>query len=532
MSQGTHQSGLSADEVNLVNGWNRGHGDKVSPCPASSHLNFGEIRLDLLLDIEKRIGEPLLAFTDLLFVVDENGAILDCRFGDPSAYSDLVDQFRDRMVFEFLTSEAGTRLNDFFANRRVGAGSVSFEFPLVMTGGEHWFDARLVRSSDSKYILSARDITKYKRTEDRMKRQLNRLSALRSIDFAIASGLDLNLLLSILLDRVIETLHVDAAAVLLLDTKLNELRFAAGKGFHTNILQHTHLKTGQGYAGKVALERRIINIADLARNKTEFERSPLFPSEKFIVYYGVPLIAKGRVLGVLEIFHRSHLHPDEDWLDFLNIIAGQTAIAIDSAMMFKELQRSNFELSLAYNATIDAWSRTLDLRDRDTEGHTRRVTDITVRFATIAGVTDSELVHIRRGATLHDIGKVAIPDEILFKPGPLDQDEWETMRKHPRYAVDLLTPIKYLEHSIEIPHWHHEKWDGTGYPDRLGGEEIPLSARLFALADVYDALTSDRPYRRAWQKQDALHYIENQAGRHFDPKLVPEFLNLVGANSF
>lgn len=532
MSRHTHQPDLPADEVNVMTRRNWGHGDTVSPCSASVGFNFGENRLDLLLDIEQRIGEPLLAFTDLLFVVDEKGAILDCRPGDPSMYSDSCEQFRDRMMHDFLTSEAVTKLNDYLSRRRSGTKTVSFEFPLEMEGGKHWFDARLVRSSGSKYILSARDITKYKRTEDRMKRQLHRLSALRSIDFAIASGLDLNLLLSILLDRVIETLHVDAAAVLLLDTKLNELRFAAGKGFHTNILQHTHLKTGQGYAGKVALERRVINIADLTKNKTEFERSPLFPSEKFIVYYGVPLIAKGRVLGVLEIFHRSRLQPDEDWLDFLNIIAGQTAIAIDSAMMFKELQRSNFELSLAYNATIDAWSRTLDLRDRDTEGHTRRVTDITVRFAAIAGVNDSELIHIRRGATLHDIGKVAIPDEILFKPGPLDQDEWETMRQHPRYAVDLLSPIKYLEHAIEIPHWHHEKWDGTGYPDRLGGEEIPYSARLFALADVYDALTSDRPYRKAWQKQDALQYIESQTGRHFDPRLVPEFLNLVSANGF
>jgi HD-GYP domain-containing protein (c-di-GMP phosphodiesterase class II) len=365
-----------------------------------------------------------------------------------------------------------------------------------------------------------------------MKRQLHRLSALRSIDYAIASGLDLELLLSILLDRVIETLHVDAVAVLLLDEKLNELRFASGRGFYTNILQHTHLKPGQGYAGRVALDRRVINIPDLTKDRTEFERSPLFPNENFIVYYGVPLIAKGRVLGVLEIFHREPLHPDEDWLDFLNIIAGQTAIAIDSAMMFKELQKTNFELGLAYNATIDAWSRTLDLRDSDTEGHTRRVTDTTIRLATIVGVPEPDLVHIRRGATLHDIGKVGIPDEILFKPGPLDQKEWEIMRQHPKYAVELLSPIKYLEHAMEIPHWHHEKWDGTGYPDRLDGEEIPLSARLFSMVDVFDALTSDRPYRKAWPKKDAIHYIETQSGTHFDPRFVPEFVHLVSGNGF
>jgi HD-GYP domain-containing protein (c-di-GMP phosphodiesterase class II) len=335
------------------------------------------------------------------------------------------------------------------------------------------------------------------------------------------------LLLSVLLDRVIETLHVDAAAVLLLDSEMNSLKFGSGKGFHTNFLQRTRLKPGQGYAGRVVLERRMISIPDLTKTATEFDRSPIFPGERFVAYYGVPLVAKGRVLGVLEIFHRSHLHSDEDWVDFLNIISGQTAIAIDSAMMFKGLQKSNFELSLAYNATIDAWSRTLELRDREAEGHTRRVTDLTVRFAALTGVRDSDLVHLRRGATLHDIGNVAIPDHILFKPGPLSLEEWEVMRQHPKYAVDLLSPIKYLEQAIEIPRWHHERWDGTGYPDRLGGEEIPYSARMFALVDVYDSLTSDRPYRKAWSKQDTVQHIENQSGKHFDPNLVPEFLNMV-----
>ena len=487
--------------------------------------------MDLLLDIEQKVGEPLLAFADLLLVLDGQGEILGCRFSDSSIYPVSSDQFQNKSIQKILSSEAVDKLNTLISGHRSGIKNTSIEIPLVIDGHEFWFDARFVKSSDSRFILSARDITKYKQTEQRMKRQLHRLSVLRSIDFAIASGLELNLLLSILLDRVLETLHVDAAAVLLLDSKLNELKFASGRGFHTNILQHTRLRTGQGYAGRVALERRIINIADLTKNRTEFERSPLFPSEKFVVYYGVPLIAKGRVLGVLEIFHRSPLRPDEDWLEFLNIISGQTAIAIDSAIMFKELQKSNFELNLAYNATIDAWSRTLDLRDRDTEGHTRRVTDITLKFATIAGIKDTDMIHIRRGATLHDIGKVAIPDDILFKPGPLDQGEWETMRRHPKYAVDLLSPIKYLEHAMEIPHWHHEKWDGTGYPDRIGGEEIPISARLFALVDVYDALISDRPYRKAWSKQDTMQYIESQSGSHFDPRLVPEFLNMVGISN-
>ena len=477
---------------------------------------------------EQKFGEHLQAFADLLLMTDDNGSVLECNFGDPSVPFDSCEQMRFRQLQDILPDGTGRELDYFISQARKNGRSASFEFPLIIGAREFWFDGCFVPSSNSNVILSARNITKYKQTEVRMQRQFDRLSALRSIDLAIASGLDLNLLLSILLDRVIETMHVDAAAVLLLDSEINTLKFGAGKGFHTNILQHTYLKPGQGYAGRAVLERRMINIPDLTKTATEFDRSPLFASERFVVYYGVPLVAKGRVLGVLEIFHRSHLRPDEDWLDFLNIISGQTAIAVDSAEMYKELQKSNFELSLAYNATIDAWSRTLDLRDKDTEGHTRRVTDLTVRFAAVAGIRDTDLIHIRRGATLHDIGKVAIPDHILFKPGPLSLEEWETMRQHPKYAVDLLSPIKYLEHAMEIPHWHHERWDGTGYPDQLGGEEIPRSARMFALADVYDALTSDRPYRSAWTKQDTIQYIENQAGKQFDPHLVPEFLNMVG----
>jgi putative nucleotidyltransferase with HDIG domain len=271
----------------------------------------------------------------------------------------------------------------------------------------------------------------------------------------------------------------------------------------------------------------MLNIPDLRKDMAEFNRSPLFLKEDFIVYYGMPLMAKGRVLGVLEIFHRSPLDPDVDWLSFLGMMSGQAAIAIDSAVMFNDLQRSNIELNLAYDATIEGLSQALDLRDKETKEHTLRVTDITVKLAARFGVGESDLVHIRRGAILHDIGKVALPDQILFKPGPLLEEEWKVMRRHPEIAVELLSPVSYLAPALKIPHWHHEKWDGSGYPDGLQGEQIPFPARLFALADVYDALISNRPYRSAWSRQDAIRYIESQSGIHFDPKIVPEFLRLV-----
>jgi len=486
-----------------------------------------ENRLTFLSETEPKLGAILQAIADLVFVLDGDGSILDCKFGDPILESNSGDSFRNKKIQDILSADVADSIKRDLPVVQQNGKIIPFEFLLVLSGQDHWYDARLAPFSPSQTLLFARDITKHKKTETRIQQQLHKLSALRSIDLAIASGLDLNLLLSMLLDQVTGLLRVDAASILLLDAETNMLNFSSGRGFRTNMLQYTRLKLGEGCAGRVALERRMINIPDLSQNEMDFGRSPLFPQERFVVYYGLPLMAKGRLLGVLEIFHRSALSPDADWLDFLNMISGQAAIAIDNAMMFKELQKSNVELGLAYNATIDGWSRTLDLRDRETEGHTRRVTELTVQLALALGVDKNDILHIRRGSILHDIGKVAIPDQILFKPGPLSEEEWEIMRRHPNIAVDLLTPIHYLQPALEIPHWHHEHWDGTGYPDRLHGDHIPFSARIFALADVFDALTSDRPYRNAWPKQDAIQYIEEQSGGHFDPQLVPEFLNLV-----
>ena len=470
--------------------------------------------------------DSLQAFSDLNLVIDEKGVVLDYKPGH-------------FLAPRFSTPIQGTKLQDVLTPASVEAfkqalqsvqktGSAQgFECKLSIVDREPWFDARLVPISDSRLLFVARDVTKCRETEHRMAQQMKQLSVLRSIDLAIASGLDLNLLLAMLVDQVVEMLQIDAVSILLQNSRSRLLEFTAGKGFRSPSLQYTHLRLGEGCAGRVAVERKMLNIANLKENRMEFGRSPFFQLEDFIAYYGVPLIAKGRVLGVLEIFHRSALQPDADWLNFLNMISGQAAIAIDNAMLFRELQRSNAELSLAYDATIEGLTRALDLRDKETEEHTRRVSDITVDLAIRLGTEDADLIHVRRGAILHDIGKVAIPDRILFKPGPLTEEEWKIMRQHPRIAVDLLSSVSYLTPALVIPHWHHEKWDGSGYPDRLHGKEIPFSARLFALVDVYDALTSNRSYRSAWSKDESLRYIEGQSGRHFDPALVPEFINYI-----
>lgn len=384
------------------------------------------------------------------------------------------------------------------------------------------------QSSEGLRVLALiNDTTERKKAEAKIQTHLGRLSALRTIDLVITSSFDLRVTLEIILQQVIMQLGVDAAAIWLFNETSKQLVFSAGHGFRGSGINHLRLRLGEDYAGRVALERRLLYVPDLSRVEHRLTQAEPIDGEEFVSFYAVPLIAKEKVKGVLEIFHRSLLDPDLEWLDFFQTLAGQTAIAVDNAELFNNLQRSNSELILSYDATIEGWSRALDLRDKETEGHTLRVTELTVMLAREFGFTEDELMHIRRGALLHDIGKMGVPDHILLKPELLTEEEQICMQKHPQYAYDLLKPIAFLQRALDIPYCHHEKWDGTGYPRGLKGEEIPVAARLFAIVDIWDALTSDRPYRPAWSRREALTYIREQSGYHFDPLVVDLFFKVI-----
>jgi HD-GYP domain-containing protein (c-di-GMP phosphodiesterase class II) len=358
-------------------------------------------------------------------------------------------------------------------------------------------------------------------------RRLERLQSLRAVDRAITGSLNLQLTLNVLLEQVVSRLAVDAANVLLVQDSQQVLEPGASRGFRVGSLRQMQLRAGEGHAGRAVCDRRTVSVADLRLNPGDSTRSRLLAGDGFVSYHAVPLVAKGHVKGVLEVFHRSALDPEPEWSEYLETLANQAAIAIDNAALFDELQRSNAELTLAYDTTLEGWAQALDLRDEETEGHTRRVTELTVSLAKYLGIKYDELVHIRRGALLHDIGKMGIPDGILLKPAALSPDEWAIIRKHPEYAHDMLAPIAYLHRALDIPYCHHEKWDGTGYPRGLKGEQIPLAARIFAVVDVWDALGSDRPYRPAWPLAQVREYIRSQAGCHFDPKIVAAFLQMI-----
>jgi HD-GYP domain-containing protein (c-di-GMP phosphodiesterase class II) len=242
---------------------------------------------------------------------------------------------------------------------------------------------------------------------------------------------------------------------------------------------------------------------------------------------GIPLIAHGEIIGYITLDSLQVHAFDQNSAALAQTFALHAAAAINNIQLFENLQHSNQELSLAYDTTLAGWAKALELRDKETHGHTNRVTDLTMELAQFIGISKADMVHLRRGVLLHDIGKMGVPDEILHKEGPLNDKEWIEMRKHPQYAFDLLYPISFLRPSLDIPYSHHEWWDGSGYPQKLKGEEIPLAARIFAVVDVWDALLSDRPYRKAWNKTKVAKYLRDQAGTHFDPNVVEIFLKMI-----
>ncbi len=367
---------------------------------------------------------------------------------------------------------------------------------------------------------------------EQTRRRLQRIESLRYIDRTIAGTFDQKILSKTIIREVIQQLGVHAAGIWLYHPELHELHFFHGEGFQSLTVSQGAIRLGRDLLGEALLKQQTISIQEAdAAQQAILQR--LFPGDTFQAACIVPMIAQVDRIGVLAVFHR-YPKPflagdmeEEEWVAFLETMAGQASMTIQSVHLFLETQRMATDVVLAYDATIEGWSRALEFRDYETHGHTQRVMYLTLRLAEELGVPSKQWPHIRRGVLLHDMGKLAIPDDILRKPGPLTPQEWEIMRRHPQIAYEMLQDIDFLKPALEIPYYHHEKWDGSGYPRGLKGEQIPLEARIFAVVDVWDALTNDRPYRKAITPQEALEYIRSQAGTHFDPKVVEAFEKVI-----
>ncbi len=464
------------------------------------------------------------SITDLVSIHDRNNRIIRLN----RAFSDFVGRPASELIgkhcYEVLHDLKGPIKNCPHA-RALETKSTAVEEVYNPRNDAHWlvtcspFYDEQGNLTGSVHIV--KDITERKRAEEMLQHQINNMVALRDIGIAISSSLDLRVALNVLLEKLVARLGVDAADVLLLDKDSLSLKYSAGIGFRTPSIRNTRVRMGRGHVGRAVAERQTMFIPSLSETLTR-----ALKGEEFESYIAVPLIAQGNIKGALEIFHRKPLSPTPEWLNFLELLAGQAAIAIDNASMFESLQRANTELTISYDVTLEGWGRALEFRDADTKGHTERVTEMTLRLARRIGVEEEDRVHVRRGAMLHDIGKINIPDSILLKPGPLTREEKEIMQLHPVYAYELLSAIPFLRPAIEIPYCHHEKWDGSGYPRGLKGGEIPFYARIFTVVDVADALISERPYRQAWPEERAYEYIESMEGIHFDPAIVDVFKDM------
>ena len=358
---------------------------------------------------------------------------------------------------------------------------------------------------------------------DFLKVRQSQLGALMGIGRAINSSLGLKRVLEEVMDTLIELMRAERGFLMLRESN-GELAVRIARGIAHINLEEEAFKVSRTIVRKVVESGEPI-LTNNAQDDPRFEAQLSIAAFQLRSILCAPLKIKNELIGVIYVDNRARSGIfQENELGMIKAFADQAAVAIDNARLFDDLQASNRELQEAYQATLEGWVQALDMRDKETEGHTQRVTILTERLARSMGVEGVPLINITRGALLHDIGKMAIPDGILLKPGPLTDDERALVQKHPQYAYDMLKRIDFLLPAIDIPYCHHEKWDGTGYPRGLKGEEIPFAARIFPVIDVWDALISDRPYRKALPHAEVKARIKADSGKHFDPRVVEAFL--------
>jgi HD-GYP domain-containing protein (c-di-GMP phosphodiesterase class II) len=355
------------------------------------------------------------------------------------------------------------------------------------------------------------------------RRRLAELEILQSIASALRVATTLDETIPIILNQLISQLNVGAALLDLLDPSSREIVTVLADGIwapvtgmrtseHEGVSGHV-ISTGQAYVTTDVIADGLIAGTDLVGGLNSVA--------------SVPISAGRQPIGALWVGRKSEEPITQEEVDLLHAIGEMVGNTIQRMKLHEQTLQQTLDLGLAYDSTLEGWAKALELRDRETEGHSRRVTNLTLKLAKMMGISDAELIHVQRGVLLHDIGKMGVPDHILNKTGKLDEQEWDEMKKHPLYAYELIYPIDYLRPAIDIPYCHHEKWDGSGYPRGLKGEEIPLAARIFAVIDVWDALRSDRPYRKAWSDQETITYIKENAATHFDPSVVRVFFQLM-----
>ncbi len=398
------------------------------------------------------------------------------------------------------------------------AGKMIEAAGLTKAGREFPFEMSLAAwqtQTGQFFTAIIRDISERKQHE-------NELRAIATVSAALRSAPTRAEMLPAITEQLGLLFHCEAISIEIIDPITGEAVLEVAQGAWTSLIGYRQ-PAGTGL-NAILSETKQPYLDNQVGNNSQIG----FPRQlmtSLVAVTGAPLLAQEQLIGFVWIGRKKEITQAE--VRLLVSVANIAANAIHRATLHERTKKDAADLAQAYDTTLEGWVQALELRDQETEGHTRRVVQLSVKLAQAMGIQDGALENIRRGALLHDIGKMGVPDAILHKPGALDEREWHIMRQHPEYAYKLLEPIAYLRPVLDIPHYHHEKWDGSGYPNGLKGEQIPLAARLFAVVDVWDALRSDRPYRQSWPKEKTLAHIRLLAGTHFDPQVVERFLKLI-----
>ena len=377
------------------------------------------------------------------------------------------------------------------------------------------------------FIAIKQDVTEKRAVREALELRAQQQAALAELGQAALSDDDLSSLMQRAVDDVAEVLGVEFVNVLYLAPGRDMFVLEAGRGWREGVVGHLEVSADTATMAAYVIDRAGPVISADIPAETRFPPPALLLDHGVRGSVAVPIEYGRETFGILGAHSSAPGERDPTDVAFMQGVANVLAASLRHRRFADALRESNRQLRSAYDATIEGWAQALDLRDHETEGHTRRVTDLSVALGRALGFGERDIETLRRGAMLHDIGKMGVPDAILHKAGPLTDEEWAIMRTHPTLAKEMLGRIGFLGDAVEVPYCHHERWDGSGYPRGLAGEEIPLSARVFAVVDVYDALTSDRPYRAAWAPEKALEYIEREAGTHFDPAVVRAFAEMI-----